>query len=827
MSEPNSTKQDEGQTVRVSIRYHPPAMATRLMTIHGHFYQPPRENPWLEAVETQDSAYPYHDWNARITAECYEPNATARILDDADRIRRIVNNYASISFNFGPTLLSWLQTEAAGTYAAILEADRQSRERFSGHGCAIAQAYNHIILPLANERDQRTQVRWGLRDFESRFGRKSEGMWLPETAVDVATLEALAAEEVKFTILEPHQAVRWRRIGETTWHEANGHLDPTQPYLCRLPSGRSIAIFFYDGPISRAVAFERLLARGETFAHRLAGAFRETRHHPQLVNIATDGETYGHHHRFGEMALAYALQFIESHGLARITSYGEHLALHPPQHEVEIAERTSWSCSHGIERWRSDCGCNTGGSAGWNQQWRAPLRDALDWLRDELNAMYEREAATVLRDPWAARDAYIDVILDRSDATAGAFLSRHALGGAHVTRVLQLMELQRNALLMYTSCGWFFSDVSGIETVQVLHYAGRAMQLALQTTGVDLEPQFLTRIARAHSNLPEKGTARQIYEREVVPAKLDLSRVAAHYAVLSLFDTFDDDARVHCYDVRRRGFEIRKAGRARLAIGTIEVKSIITHETEEFELAALHLGETELTGGLRRARPQSDFREIRAQLVSAMQPGELPGVIRILDSHFAETPLSIRSLFRDEQRRVLHELILATLEEAESALHQLHERYDPLMRFHTRLGIPVPKVLQTAAEFDLNLQIRHLLEEPAPAAVEIEARLREARDEKVTLDETTVLAFGDAIERASESFRERPDDIDRLEVLLALVTLVQSAAIAVDLRRTQNRHYRMHAAVRPAIAAGDAPAARRWLELFDELGAKLRIVGAT
>lgn len=391
----------------------------RFITIHGHFYQPPRENPWLEAVETQDGAFPYHDWNERITVECYEPNASARILDATERIRRIVNNYASISFNFGPTLLSWLAVNAPETYASILDADRLSRQRFSEHSCAIAQAYNHIILPLANDRDKKTQVRWGIRDFQHRFGHKPEGMWLPETAVDIATLEALAAEGIAFTILEPHQA--------------HGAVDPTLPYVCKLPSGKRIAIFFYDGPISRAVAFERLLARGENFAHRLTGAFRDARTYPQLVNIATDGETYGHHHRFGEMALAYALQFIEDNKLAQLTNYGEQLERYPPTHEVKIAERTSWSCAHGVERWRSDCGCATSSSPGWNQQWRAPLRNALDWLRDELAQIFERHGRMLFNDPWAARDDYIDVILDRGDHNVTRFFDAHH-SGATCTR---------------------------------------------------------------------------------------------------------------------------------------------------------------------------------------------------------------------------------------------------------------------------------------------------------------------------------------------------------------------------------------------------------
>jgi alpha-amylase/alpha-mannosidase (GH57 family) len=796
----------------------------RFITIHGHFYQPPRENPWLEAVETQDSAFPWHDWNERITAECYEPNATARILDAQDRILRIVNNYASISFNFGPTLLSWLQATAPETYAAILEADRISRDRYSGHGCAIAQAYNHTILPLATDRDKKTQVAWGVRDFEHRFGRKPEGMWLPETAVDIPSLEALAAADIRFTILEPHQAARVRAIGndETPWQETYGRIDPTMPYRCKLPSGRSIAIFFYDGPISRAVAFEQLLARGENLAHRLAGAFNDLRDHPQLVNIATDGETYGHHHRYGEMALAYALHIIEEQRLAKLTNYAEHLALQPPTHEVQIVEQTSWSCEHGVERWRSDCGCNTGARHGWNQQWRAPLRDALDWLRDQLDALFVREGLRLLVEPWAAREDYIDVILDRSADTVARFLARHAKPGTNVTAVLELLEMQRNAMLMFTSCGWFFSDLSGIETTQVLHYAARAIQLAERAGANDLESRFLERLEPARSNVPERGNGREIYEREVAPARVDLARIAAHYAVLSLFDNFDDDARIYCYDVVRNDLELHKSGRARLAIGSIEVRSTITQETAAFELAALHLGETELTGGVRPAA--GDYAQIRTDLVAAMEPGGISTIIRLLDAHFGATPLSIRSLFRDEQRRVMRELIVATLDEAESAFRQLHQRYDPLMRFHTRLGIPVPKVLQTAAEFDLNQHLRRLLDRDlAPA--EIAALLREAADEKITLDETTLMAFRDAIDRAAEYFRERPDHLDRLEAFDSIVTLARDARLPIDLRRAQNRYYRLRATVRPAIEASAeiATASRQWIEHFDALGAKLSI----
>ena len=383
------------------MRYHPAPMPIRAVAIHGHFYQPPRENPWLEAVETQDSAYPYHDWNERITAECYAPNATARILDASGRILGIVNNYAWISFNFGPTLLSWLEACAPETYAAILEADRISRERFSGHGSAIAQAYNHMILPLANDARQAHAGALGHRATSSIASAASpKAMWLPETAVDIASLEALA--DAGHRVHDPRAASggalakdRRRRRGRTDTSIRR------MPYLCRLPSG--------------AVDRDLLLRRPDLARRRLRAAARPRREprppprsarsatratHPQLVHIATDGETYGHHHRYGDMALAYALQLIEDASpTSRSPTTASILAQHPPTHEVQIVENTSWSCAHGVERWRSDCGCNTGGGPGWNQEWRAPLRDALDWLRDEVDVIFEREGARVLRDP--------------------------------------------------------------------------------------------------------------------------------------------------------------------------------------------------------------------------------------------------------------------------------------------------------------------------------------------------------------------------------------------------------------------------------------------
>ena len=830
-------------------------MRLRFICIHGHFYQPPRENPWLEAIETQDSANPYHDWNERVCAECYEPNASSRILDARDRIAKIVNNYASISFNFGPTLLSWMALFEKETYQAVLEADWLSRERF-GHGSAIAQAYNHMIMPLANQRDQRTQVRWGIRDFETRFARKPEGMWLPETAVDTASLEAMAAENIAFTILEPHQALRWKAIGDANWNAQAGSIDPTMPYLCRLPSGRSITIFFYDGPISRAIAFEQLLARGESFAHRLLGAFSEQRDHPQLVNIATDGETYGHHHRYGDMALAYAIDYINERKLSRVANYGQFLAENPPTHEVEIVENTAWSCSHGVGRWQRDCGCNTGASPGWNQQWREPLRTALDWLRDACATIFETHGLAMLRDPWAARDAYIDVVLDRSEETVDSFLARHcflpegdetirehastdrdaavstatasharSLSRVQVT-ALELLEMQRNAMLMFTSCGWFFNEVSGIETVQVLTYAARVIQLAERVSGRSLELDFLQRLSSARSNVPRHGDARQIYEREVIPMRLDLRRVAAHYAVASLFDHFSHDDQVYCYRVRQTDFETYRAGRSRMAVGSIAITSLITREEASFDFAVIHLGETELTGGVRPHTSIEPYETMKSKLGEDLRDNGISSVIRVLDEYFEESLLSIRNLFRDEQRRILNFLCDATLSEAESAFRQLHERYDPLMRFHAALGVPLPKVLRTAAEFDVNIQLRRLAGAEELSLGELEQHLRDAHAENVALDETTLLALKRAIDRAANAFRDDPDDLGLLETWEEIVTIVRSSRVDVDLRKPQNDYYDLKKRKRPVIAssAGEgSQTANRWLQHFDALGEKLLI----
>jgi len=528
------------------------------LIIHGHFYQPPRENPWTGTIDAEPSAQPFHDWNERIHTECYQPNTAARILDETGK-ERLVNNYVHISFDLGPTLLSWLERSHAETYARIIAADAESARRNNGHGNAIAQAYNHGILPLSNDRDRRTQVRWGLADFRYRFGREPEAMWLPETACNDDVLGLLIDEGLRFVILAPQQAARVRKsstdippgspAGQPRWggpacpDEADGveardgwqivtrntvDTSIAYNYFHRDRSGRSIAVFFYDQVLAHAIAFEQALASSaslvERFAQRTTGA-------GSLVNVATDGESYGHHHKFGELCLAYTLAVdAPARGFA-ITNYGDYLDRHPPEMEVEISngqggEGSSWSCTHGVSRWIRDCGCHTGGEPGWNQSWREPLRNALDILRDEAAAFFEATRGELFVDPWAARDEAISLILDEQKSRE-EFLHSQAprdLTREEERRALLFLELQRNTLLMYTSCGWFFNDIAGIEPVQILKYAGRAIDLMDQLGLPPPRRRFLETLSKAKSNRPESGNGADIYRRLVEPCNPSFKR---------------------------------------------------------------------------------------------------------------------------------------------------------------------------------------------------------------------------------------------------------------------------------------------------------------
>jgi alpha-amylase/alpha-mannosidase (GH57 family) len=806
-------------------------MSERYLCIHAHFYQPPRENPWLESVELQDSAYPYHDWNERVTAECYAPNSAARILNGNGRIQDIVNNYSKISFNFGPTLLSWLEAKSTEVYAAVQAADRDSQARYSGHGSALAQCYNHMIMPLANSGDRKTQVLWGIADFEHRFGRRPEGMWLPEAAVDLETLDVLASHGIKFTILSPNSARQVRRKNARNWKDVSGgRIDPSRAYRIQLPSGRWLALFFYDGPASRAVAFEDLLTNGENFANRLLGTFVDSRRWPQLAHIATDGETYGHHRPHGDMALAFALHYIESKNLARLTNYAEYLAKYPPNHEAQIFENSSWSCAHGVERWKSNCGCNSGMNAGWNQEWRAPLRAAFDWLRDNVAPVYEQYGQKVFRDPWQARDEYISVILDRSPANVDAFLLKQCgreLTPEEKVLALKLLELQRHAMLMYTSCGWFFDELSGIETVQVIQYAGRVVQLADNVQSERcFECDFLERLSQAKSNLQQHGDGKAIYEKFVKPAILNLNKVGAHYAISSLFEDFGAKATIYCYTAEREDVKALSSGSTKVAVGRARVSSNITTESARVSYGVVDLGDHLITGGVREHTSEESYAATVNEITSAFDKNEFTELVRVVDKEFGSGSYSLKLLFRDEQRKIVGEILGSALNEAESGYRQLYEHRAPLMRFLATLNYPPVRIFQVAAEFTLNADLRHAIEAENLNLHRIQTLLEEVKRVGVPLDNATLeFAFRVKLEAMADRLRSKPADLALLQSLSGAVDVARSTPLNVQLWRIQNIYSGLVKEIYLPMRDGKQPFQNgdrnQWLELFRSLGERI------
>jgi hypothetical protein len=528
------------------------------VTIHGHFYQPPRESPWTGEIQRQEGAAPFHDWNERITDECYGPNGRSRVLDSQGRIAALVNNYAHLSFDFGPTLLSDMDRRFPRVYQRILDADRESVARHGGHGSGMAQVYNHAILPLASLPDKWTQVRWGLRDFQHRFGRPSEGLWLSETAIDAETLRVVAEAGVRFLVLAPHQALRMRGLGERKWEECGGAIDTGRAYRCFADPARRtwVDCFFYDGSLSVAASFEHLLRDAGSFAGRLqvAGKGRGSN---GLVHLATDGEIYGHHEAFADMCLAFLFHSEAQRRGIRFVNYPEYLDLFPAEHEVQLnftdtGEGTAWSCAHGVGRWIRDCGCSNGGQPGWNQRWRTPLRRGLDALRDQVQGAFLTHAGRHLRDPWAARDDYIQVLLRPDRDERAAFLARHLrapVDGETRRMIWSLLEATHQAMLMYTSCAWFFADISGLEVQQNLGYAARACDLAQPYCAEPLEALLVTHLEQARSNSSEWGDGARVYRTLIRPRRLGPEHAAAQAALEAAVLDRSLDRRVFQYGI--------------------------------------------------------------------------------------------------------------------------------------------------------------------------------------------------------------------------------------------------------------------------------------
>jgi len=803
----------------------------RYICIHGHFYQPPRENPWLETVETQDTAAPYHDWNERICAQCYATNGAARVLNIKNQIVRIVNNYARISFNFGPTLLSWLKENAPRTYRMILDGERRSRKTFGGHSSAMAQVYNHIILPLANTRDRITQIRWGIADYENHYGSLPEGMWLPETAVDRESLELLAQHGIKFTLLAPHQCKRVRALSGGDWADTPGAgVDTTHPYLLRFESGVSIAVFFYNGAASRAIAFEGLLNSGENFAARLKAGFKDGAQ-PQLVHVATDGESYGHHHRHGEMALAYALRLLEADKTVKLANYGSFLEQFPPEYECEVVENTSWSCVHGVERWRSNCGCN-GGKPNCNQLWRAPLRQALDELRDAVAPLTEQEGGKLFKDVWAARDAYIDVVLDRGGEAAERFFlahQSHILSEPERVRALELMEMQRHAQLMYTSCGWFFDDIGGIETVQIIAYAARVLQLARELPGDEageLEPKFLARLEEAKSCVASIYNGAHIYQACVATMELGLEQVAAHYAISSVFSSYAEETDLFCYRVRRISYDIYNSGRGRLALGRAHIASAVTGQQQSFSFAVLHFGDQNITAAV-KAYNESDAKEFEAfakQAAEHVQRAYFPEVIRLLDRYYGHVDYSLTSLFTDEQRRIVQLILNSTLWDIENSLKTIYEDHASLLHYLSQAGLPKPAALTLAAGFAVNAGLRRALEaDPVDQAV-VKSFLSLAKADGVPLETATLSYIADQrMKRAMVELQMSLGSLEALDRALALGHSLVELPFELNLWQAQNIWYEILRSSSYALTALNKDDRPRWEQKFRELGTCLTI----
>lgn len=806
-------------------------MTHQYVCIHGHFYQPPRENAWLEAIESQDSAHPYHDWNERIASECYAANATSRILDPDGYIIDIVNNYARMSFNFGPTLLSWLESNDNEAYQAILAADKKSADRFDGHGSAMAQAYNHMILPLANRRDKQTQIHWGIHDFEYRFGRPPEGMWLPETAVDIETLEIMAQYDLRFVLLSPNQAEKVKYADNGDWLDvSDGSINALRPYRQELPSGRSIAVFFYHGELSHAVAFEQLPADGDHFVDRLVSGFAPSSDQAQLVHVCSDGETYGHHQYRGDMGLAYALHRLDESDQVELINYGAYLEKHPPEDEVQIKEYTSWSCYHGVERWRSDCGCNSGGKPGWHQKWRQPLRQALDALRDAMVSQYEAAAADLLQDPWGARDAYIDVVLHRVPKAIEDFFktqSKGALSATDRVKILKLLELQRNAMLMYTSCGWFFDDISGIETVQIIQYAARVLQLAGSLFGRAPEEPFLKKLSEAPSNLPEHQDGKQIYEKWVRPAAVNLADVGAHYAISALFRDYAESTTLYSFQAKRRAHHTWEAGRAKLSLGRVEITSKVTWESMEFCYAVLHFGDHNISCGLQSDGDMGNFLTVHKQIVESFKQADFPSVIQQLDQRFSSPLYSMKSLFRDDQRAILRPILDARVHDAMALFRTIYEPNVPLMRFLKGTNSLTPKALTVVGEMVVNQDLKEALSEERLDHPQIRELMEQAQLSQIPLDEATLeYTLRLNIQHQNSHFSETPTWYEILDDLTSAVELVYDLPFHVVLRRVQNTYFKVCRQLRSEYVEhsqkGDSEA-KRWLERFDQLGEKLLV----
>lgn len=794
-------------------------MTRRFVCIHGHFYQPPRETPGLGIVEPQPSAAPYRDWNERITAECYRPNSRARLLDGEGRLRRLVNNYERLSFDFGPTLLCWLERHAPDVHAAILAGDRESQRGKSRRGGAIAHPYHHSILPLSSPRDRRTEIAWGIADFEKRFNRRPEGMWLPETAVDLETLDELAAQGIRFTLLAPRQAKRTRDAETLAWKDvSDGSIDVRRPYRVSLPSGRSIEVIFYHGAMSQGVAFERLLDSADGWVERIVKSFDAESKDAQIVTIATDGETYGHHHHFGDMALARAIELLGKRDDLELVTPGEFLARFPARDEVELVSPSAWSCAHGVERWRSNCGCRIGG-AERSQAWRAPLRGAIESLRMALAENFETAAGVILDDPWAARDAV--VVSDRAADVIEA-RARRPVSSSERVMLLELLDAQREALAMFTSCGWFFDDVAGIETLQVLAHADRAIELTHRALGVDLSLEFARRLEAAVANDPADGNAARLLRERVIPRRGDAARIARHAAMLALRDPLGKfEAAGH--RVERLECASLGVGDAALSLGTLRVDDPRTGRSLEYRHAVIETGRLRFAGGIAEGKDETALREIEAAFAQSTEDG-IAAIGRAFPP--SSPPCGLEWLLPAERGKFVEQAFVGDLRDLASIERRIADGCAKISERLDALGIAFPAALSRvlAARDAGALELAASADRRELAAALERAAVREPIEatKAVGVTARVTARIADEIEAAAPL----DDGGERIREIVALVRAAMKWRPAIDLQSLQETalvELGRDAARLSALAARDSIARARW-NAFRELADLLRIV---
>ncbi len=808
------------------------------LTIHGHFYQPPRENPWLEAIELQDSASPFHDWNERVNKECYNPNSFSKVVDSRNRILDVVNNYEHMSFNFGPTLLSWMERFAPHTYERVIKADVDSRAEHNGHGNAIAQVYNHMIMPLANEHDKETQIKWGVSDFEYRFGRKPEGIWLAETAVDDDTLRLCEENGIKFTVLSPYQALKIRKEGTNNWQDVSwGNIDPARSYRYYIKSapGKFIDLFFYDGAISQSVAFDELLKDGNKFIKRLKEGISNLRDYPQLVHIATDGESYGHHTKFGDMALAYVLKIKAEEEGFKITNYGEYLEKYRSNYEVDIKQASSWSCFHGVGRWKEDCGCSTGGHPGWNQKWRKPLRNALDYLRDELIQVFEQEGEKYFENVWDVRNKYISVILDRSRINVEKFQRenfRPNLSDEDKVRAMELLEIQRQAMLMYTSCGWFFSEISGIETVQIMKYAARAMQVAARFTNKDLESKFLEILSEAKSNIPENGTGKDIFEKYVRPSVITLKQIASLWAITSLYQDIDDEENVYCYIVKREDYQKVQKGNSTLLLGHIEIQSRITLQKSNLMFALMQYAGGDFHCAIKEFSDAESYAKLKQNLTNTFLLNPLTEIIRSLDESFGKEYFTLKDIFIEERRKILEILIQNKMIKYAQIYQEMYDEGKGSIYQMQNLGLSVPEEFKIAAHYSLSKKFNDLVVssggfvDPSViqeiAGINFEAKALGIKLDKAQSNRIFAKKIDQNISRLAYSL-----EIQQADVLMELFEYVEKLELEIDISEAQNTYYtRIYHRIGEIIdlcQKSKRASEKRFAQMLLDIGEKLNI----